>query len=670
MNYPALSPDLLFFNSRPYFYKDGHCCFSEDYQLVRHCELIERINSRSSFQDWIEGKSEIALDPRIRAYVTAPQPPIEDREAWRTYVPDGRTVELDWVIFDVESKEAHGSVEANIATAQALYRAFHGKGLTEGLTVICSGSGFRFAWPKLIPEDYRDKFLTVLDWDYLHTLLPGLDVGVNTAGRNKFFRIAGVNGEKHTAFLDNPHDLLNLSSERYRELVTAPMTLGTAQEWAERIPSILPDGSFIGEEWQAFLDECDVTAWIQSHPKKKRVKATTPDEEEEVSPAILDALDEEGIAVGDEVEKWEGDWVHPLSKCPLCGFSDGSPILFKSGLVYCLKANKCDGQGKPFGPGRWIDDWDDRRELTPEELIEACGGRILTPRLLTTIEEARRDNEAELAAGGDVCFRSTPGVGKTRLDAKYAYDNYRNENIIYVAPTHKILDSFKLELCKEAEARYNALDETTRNWFSKSPQYAEVITYKPLLETDCPYREEITERAGRLRGIARQMACDDCSRYFCEYRAQFADILKNRGKIIVMCTSAFFLTHRALGDIKTILADENCAKLLSERVEVSPDDMRNFIVRLAGSITPEALGEWSKGRYTEEDIDLCAAMRGVDKLKTRADLLGRDWGLFTQAEIARETPFKSVPPKRVWATNPPKAYQTTIGDITSLTWLD
>jgi len=327
---------------------------------------------------------------------------------------------------DIEDKNNHGNIAANIEAAREFLAIIFRHGLEIGLIIFLSGRGFRFCWPYLIPAELQRAFkawITSPDYSMI-------DHSPHT--KRAFYRMFGNRNhsnqgavlDRHIHRLSNIHDLWFMSESDYMDHVNGSIELAACLPWLDEI---IPTG-FIPETWTAFLNEYKTRAQLEDTifrpimpARKHRMPIAFLAERAGIEFRALD------LSTGEILQ---------LKVCPVCGRTNGRAYVTAAGRLKCHHANTCeagatDESGRIIGipaaewlPGGLADDFD--TEQTPADETD----RI-------SLQAAREALCEAFKSKGDTYITLSPGAGKTHT-VLFEVMADESRKIAIATPEHKL----------------------------------------------------------------------------------------------------------------------------------------------------------------------------------------------------------------------------------------
>jgi len=489
----------------------------------------------------------------------------------RVYLDDGKAF-LYWVCLDIESKENHSSISANIKAAQDLLLLLDDHGLTEGLVILLSGSGFRFVWPWVVPLEWKGAFsswiqtVACIDW--------GLNLG------NKFIRMAGYRGnanqgkptkDVHIEALPDIHDIWFLTEVDYQFMVEGKPPEPEDMTW---LPSVLPGPIYLPANWQTFLQDFKTRAELAA-------SLWTPEDLPE--PSTIDRvamwqqahafLDDSGITYH---ERQINDYtITKLNTCPSCGKKTGGPYITEAGILKDHRAT-CDA-GQRDTEGRIIG-------LKPHEWIpgytavhtdgDDCQGD--EDQGFNTVGEIRAHYAVKAQdTERDQIYIGSPGTGKSygitkawaeRCTVKNILEQGTSPKVIYAAPTHKLAK----EIVKQVKE-------------FQGDDIINVNHIKGRNKDNCRQYLEISKVQKSGYFMAGVMFCYECTEEHgvCEYKEQFK-CLDTPG-FTVTCHAQICSINLDELKINTLIFDEDPLSSCIKNDTVTHEDIMKFSAGYMGN---------------------------------------------------------------------------------------
>ena len=461
----------------------------------------------------------------------------------RIYISDKKF--LHWLCLDVESKDNHGSITANISAAQDLLMILEEAGLTKELVILLSGHGFRFVWPWIVPLEWKSAFS---GWIQNNTCI---DWGVNLG--NKFFRMAGYRGNPnqgrnpqdiHIEALNNIQDLWVLTKEDYLFMVKGKPSL--AMTW---LSSVIPGPISLPVNWQTFLQEYRTRAEFNA-------SLWAPEYLPEVSSIDIVAmwqqihayLDDSGIIYHER--KIDNYTITKLNTCPLCGKKTGGPYITQNGILKCHRVTCDAGQRngdriKGLMPQEWVPGY---TAIHAKVEYQDEGFNTVDEIRARFAIEAKKINE-------DLLFIGSPGTGKSYAVISAHVKRCLKSKIIYAVPTHKLADEIM---------------EKAKSFIGDSINITHI---KGRGEDNCHQWEKVCRIQGKgyKPGV---MLCHSCKKKPCEYEEQFK-ALEKPGFVV---TAHAQLCNINLDKLKvdTLIIDEDALPSFFQTETVELQDIMAF----------------------------------------------------------------------------------------------
>ena len=459
---------------------------------------------------------------------------------------------------DIESPD-HDDIAANINAAQDAYLWLQVHGLDGGLRVMCSGRGFRFCWPFIVPYEYKSAFQTIA-----HDIPYAEDIKLH-----HFLRLAGYRGNKSQAkkgqvvdgsirLLSDPSDVMTMTVESYNALVSG----STAKAEAKNIlDAILPNDS-ISVPWLIKLQEYQRLQKIKGcaiQPPRRELQGN-------YLPQIMSELEGRGITYR-EIK----DGIYRLSECPICGRRDTNPFVTSAGRIKCwtvrCEAGQRDEQGKLVGlrPDQWIDNYipmsdQDTQALAAEQK--------------TTVDQSRDMIRRAVQSQHDVALKVTPGAGKTHTTLQNILPECQGKTIVYAEPT--------IAKAKELYEAAMAMPEA-------SGINVGMIRGRSGGTAENDYEDRNCERWSEVRWVAKKgyspayIVCPGCPNFEkCKYKKQF-EVLDRPGLVITTHEQSIHLPSA----VDSIIYDENPENTLFKHETVSLDALKDY--RTGGNTSVKAV---------------------------------------------------------------------------------
>ncbi len=403
-------------------YKDHLCETAPNIKPTRLDHIIE-IFKNTRNRDWESGSQNIYVDARL------------------TDADSGKKAGL-WPLLDIEDKDRHGDIEANIQAARSALDVFVGMDMVDRIRVMLTGSGFRFIFPFVVPQSYAPALI-----DFLKEI-DGVDTSPLTGTMT---RLAGYRGHRnqndkgypvknvHIHCLQNPFEIFDdsFTRARYESLVAGPES---KKQTLEYLPSLFPDAE-MSEVWRTFLDprreKLRMADAIISIPTV-RIKTANED-------AVLDYLTDTGIKY--TKDNRDDYTFYKLAKCPKCGKTGKAWITAPAGRLKCY-SGRCEAyiENGGLSPHQWIDGWeypDTEPEPDPE-------------RETVSIEQARQSIRDAVLSDDDCLITMTPGAGKTTTTLISLAPVLSSQRVIFASPTKaKAAETYldALKYCPDAHIR-------------------------------------------------------------------------------------------------------------------------------------------------------------------------------------------------------------------------
>lgn len=331
-----------------------------------------------------------------------------------------------WPCIDIENPHQHGDISANIGAARQAILYFDEMGLSAGLKVMLSGSGFRFVWPILIPHEYGREFMAWMED------LPFVDAASFKNGFIRLIAYRGHTGKRrqdkgkpppdiHTQLLSDPAEVFRMTEVEYRRSVSGRLPSGTAAWLDELLPK-----EFCTRIWEGVLAEYHSKIRFKDAIVRIPRGRNTGAEAHALAQA-LGHLDAVGITY---TEQQTCDTaIFKLLVCPVCGRKDTGAWTTPTGRLKCwstsCQAGNRNEQGWVIGmpPAEWIPDFEDAPDHDETEQD------------YTTIEDARQDIAEAINSDDDVLITPMPGVGKTGTALRSLGDRIQDKRVVFAVPT-------------------------------------------------------------------------------------------------------------------------------------------------------------------------------------------------------------------------------------------
>ncbi|MGD9611142.1 MAG: hypothetical protein AB7U59_17220 [Desulfovibrionaceae bacterium] len=485
----------------------------------------------------------------------------------RAETAQGRVL-LPW--WDVESPDNHGDVAANIRTAQALFLRLAEAGLDDGLTVVLSGRGTRFVWPWAVEPELAGPFLAMIRdtarW-------PGIDPQPQVSGMPlalagfRGHRSQGGKGNVHFHMLPDAPDLLDLTPDRYADMVAGPADPAACQ----RLVGALQPKGWTPPAWRSILDEYRRELALKRHIIKVKFPAR-PEGPRRVSwRAVEDHLDGLGIRVVREIEAEGGHRVKLLSTCPCCG-KKGKAYLAASGRLKCFSTSCAAGEfatgldGKEWRKGLSLREWaglgpdrDDADQVEPEHQAP--------PRGETMSVEAARATIREALAGEDpaLLLKIPAGVGKSHAALEHALDVAQDGVVLVTVPTTALAEELAAKARQMAQDK--GLDRDVRQYRGRSKE-------------TCP-QSDYCAHVASMGFSPALLVCSRCmSRDDCQHFIQL-DGLDN-GVVVAAHAAAPYVVPKIKGKLREWIVDESPLRDLFRHEVVYQGSFTALKARLVG----------------------------------------------------------------------------------------
>jgi hypothetical protein len=442
----------------------------------------------------------------------------------RAILTDAAGKEYLWTCLDIEAPaELHDDLEACIEVAQEFWLMLREYGLIDDrMMIFLTGRGFRFSWPYIVSEEYKEAFLLWIKSTPAIDASPFLKRAHYRHLAYRGHRNQGKPRDTHIELLPKNIYIFDLDVVEYTRLVSGMPDVDSLYEW---LPRLLPSME-MPQAWKDFLEPYRQQLKYKSliyTPKFPGAKGITN------WSLIYEDLARRGIQYR-EFSHGGGTFLR-LHTCPFCARRDGNPYITPSGRAKCNHENSCDAAATRGGipPHQWVDGY--HRVTEPIAPVEYTD----------TIETAREKVAAAIRSGQDVVIVTPCGSGKTHSTIQALLEEIaKNPHMLVVcsAPRRDLAQkSYKLALqLSEGQIPIAYLEGR----HGRTNKLIEGPGVDLSSDANC-YKAREAEKMAKRGYSPRLTVCRSCPGIYedtlCEYNEQFKN-LPNSGIVFTTTEQA------------------------------------------------------------------------------------------------------------------------------------